>query len=133
MRTSAVIAALLGVLVAGSARENLAWGKKRAQKSAALDASACPEFSQATDPTKRAITFQLDNRCAQAIHCSIGWRVSCPGGDGGGAHEESIDIDGKARGTAEASASACGDGSWRISAAEWKCHFQPDPGDTASR
>ena len=133
MRTSAVVTALL-VLVAGSAPSRCALAKKRNVKSAALDASSCAEFSQSTDLRGRAITFAFDNRCAQPVRCAVSWKVSCPDDSGaGGAHEESIDLDAKARHTVEASASACGDGSWKISPAEWTCHFAPDPGNTAQR
>jgi hypothetical protein len=136
MRTSAVVAALLGALVAGSAAGNLALAKKRPppkRAAAALDASSCPEFSQSTDQRGRTITFQLDNRCPQAIRCELSWRVACPGSEAGGAHEQQLDIDGKSRQSAQASADACGDGSWKISPAEWTCRFQPDASNTASR
>jgi hypothetical protein len=133
MQTRAALVALLGLFVAGSAGSPSAWAKKKVVKTAALDASGCLDFSQFTDDQARAINFKLDNTCAQPIKCSLKWQVSCPGGPDGERHDQAIDLDGKGRQSVEASAAVCGDGSWKISPAEWRCHFSSSEPNTASR
>jgi hypothetical protein len=133
MPISAVRAALVGALVACSAMgvPSSAEAKKR-RPIASLDATACPRFAQKNDKKAKSITFQLENRCGQPIQCTVSWEVSCPGGFGGERHSEPLELAAGAAQSLEASAATCGDGSWQISPAEWRCTFKQE-GNTASR
>jgi hypothetical protein len=131
MRTGAAATALLTALWVGSAGFSHVFAKPKA--ASPPDPSGCPRFEQKTDEKDHSIVFQLKNRCAKSIRCSIAWETAC-GRSEGTKHEEAADLDAGAAQHFTAQAQCSFEERWKISPAEWTCRFTgDDKSETAKR
>ena len=89
----------------------------------------CTSFDQ-SDKDETTVEFTVHNTCSIPVDCSVSWRVVCapdskkrrathPGAAKLSLHET-------VTGSAQASASVCGDDAWAIDQINWSCEPNKD-------
>ena len=91
--------------------------------------STCTSFDQ-TDKDEDTVALSIHNSCSMPVDCSMSWRVVCapaskkrravhPG-------SSKFALASAGTGSADASATVCGDDSWAIDSISWSCEPNQD-------
>lgn len=89
----------------------------------------CALFDQ-VDKDEDTVELQITNRCTVPIDCSMSWRVVCapqskkrrsthPG-------SSKLALENSKSGSAQATATVCGDDAWSIDSISWSCEPNKD-------
>jgi len=91
--------------------------------------SSCTSFDQ-LDKDEDTVEFTIHNTCSIPVDCTMSWRVVCapdskkrrathPG-------SAKLSLTNSAMGSAQATASVCGDDAWAIDSVNWSCEPNKD-------
>lgn len=100
-----------------------------ADRSTKRTISSCTSFGQ-SDKDDDTVELSITNSCTVPVDCKMSWRVVCapqskkrravhPG-------SSKLSLVSSGTGSAEASASVCGDDSWAIESINWSCEPNDD-------
>ncbi len=84
----------------------------------------CTAFDM-VDRDEETVDLTIYNRCTIPVDCAISWRVICAPESKSrrASHPGSVklDISNASTGSAQASATICGEDAWRIESIQWSC------------